>query len=166
MIGGDGFFGILMPDQSVAYTRNGAFSVNSQGQLVTKKGYLVSPGITVPVGTLSVGVSNNGTVEAFSKNQPEPASIGQIPIFTFTNNAGLSAIGGNLYKETAASGPAVQNIAGSDQAGDIQQGALETSNVSIMFEMTNLIKAQRAYEMNSKVMRVADEMLQTVNSIR
>ena len=166
MIEGKGFFGILMPDQSVAYTRNGSFNVNAQGVLVNNKGYTVMPGFNFPQGTASVNISANGQVDAYLKGQPNPINVGQIPVFTFTNNAGLKAIGGNLYKVTAATGPPIQNIPGENKSGSIHQGALETSNVSIMTEMTNLIRAQRTYEMNSKVMRVADEMLQTVNNIR
>ncbi len=166
MVDGDGFFAIVLPNQEVRYTRDGAFSVNSQGTVVTKAGYTVFPTIQLPQGTISVNVTQDGKVEAFLRNQKEPTQAGQIPVFTFTNNNGLKAVGGNLYAATQSSGNPVQNIAGENQAGVINQGTLETSNVNIMNEMTNLIKAQRGYEMNGKVMKIADEMLQTVNNIR
>ncbi len=166
MINGEGFFGILMPDQTIGYTRDGSFNVNSQGQLVNRQGYTIIPNLQFPTNTMSVNITEAGTVEAFIKNQVEPVNVGQIPIFTFTNPTGLSALGGNNYRPSMSSGAPVQNIAGDSNAGIVRQGALEASNVSIMSEMTNLIKAQRAYEMNSKVMKVADEILQTVNTIR
>ena len=166
MIRGEGFFGIIMPDQSLNFTRNGSFSVNAQGVLVTSQGYRVFPGFNFPQGTMSVNVSREGRVHAYLKGQVEPVDVGQIPVFNFANPTGLKAKGENLYSVTEASGVPAQNVAGEDKAGTIMQGALESSNVSIMTEMTGLISAQRAYEMNSKVMKVADEMLQTVNSIR
>ena len=155
-----------MSDQTLSFTRNGSFSVNAQGVLVTDKGDRVFPGFNFPQGTLSVNISPNGQVHAYLKGQTEPVDVGQIPVFNFTNPTGLRAKGENLYAMTEASGEPIQNIAGENKSGTILQGALETSNVSIMTEMTGLISAQRAYEMNSKVMKVADEMLQTVNSIR
>ena len=166
MIRGEGFFGIIMPDQSLSFTRNGSFSVNAQGILVTDKGYRVFPGFNFPPESISVNIAENGRIQAYLKGQVEPVEVGQIPVFNFTNPAGLKSKGGNLYSMTGASGEPVQNIAGENKSGTIQQGALETSNVSIMKEMTGLISAQRAYEMNSKVMKVADEMLQTINNIR
>jgi len=166
MINGDGFFGIIMPDQTVAFTRDGSFNVNSQGIMVNKQGYTVVPNIQFPPNTMSINITEAGIVEAFIKNQIEPVNSGQLPIFTFSNATGLQALGGNNYRPSMSSGPPIQSIAGDGNAGTIRQGALEASNVSIMSEMTNLIKAQRAYEMNSKVMKVADEILQTVNTIR
>lgn len=166
MINGEGFFGILLPDQTIAYTRDGSFNVNSQGVMVNKQGYVLTPNLQFPPNTVSVSITEAGIVEAFIKNQIEPVNVGQIPVFTFTNTTGLKALGGNNYRPSLSSGPPIQNIAGESNAGIIRQGALEASNVSIMNEMTNLIKAQRAYEMNSKVMKVADEILQTVNTIR
>lgn len=166
MINGDGFFGILMPNQEVKYTRDGAFNVDSQGNLVNKNGYKLVPGIVVPQGTINVNITEDGLVEAFTSGQVEPTQVGQIPLFTFINPVGLKSIGQNLYSISNASGQPQSNIAGQNSAGVIQQGSLEASNVSIMNEMTDLIKAQRAYEMNSRVMKVADEMLQTVNNIR
>lgn len=166
MVKGEGFFGLIMPNNEIRYTKDGSFSVNNQGIMVNRTGYTVFPGITLPQGTVSVAISPNGNVEAYLKNQIEPVQVGTIPVFTFTNAVGLSSVGGNNYKVTKSSGPPIQQVAGQNNAGSILQGTLESSNVSIMNEMTNLIKAQRAYEMNSKVMGVADQMLQTVNNIR
>lgn len=166
MINGEGFFGIIGPGGTLRFTRNGAFNVDAGGNLVTKDGYKVFPGITVPPNTVHLNVAENGSVEAFAKDQNEPTGLGQIPVFNFVNPAGLRSMGGNLYADTKGSGQAIQGIGGTDNSGVIQQGMLEASNVSVMNEMTNLIKAQRAYEMNSKVMGVADQMLQTVNNIR
>ncbi len=166
MIDGDGFFGLSLPNQNVTYTRDGAFNVNAQGVLVNKHGYVVVPTLSFPTNTMTVSISENGQVEAYIKNQLEPVSIGQIPVFTFTNPSGLNAVGGNMYKPTLSSGQAITNNAGESNSGRILQGTLEASNVSIMNEMTNLIKAQRGYEMNAKVMKVADEMLQTINTVR
>lgn len=166
MINGDGFFAVLGPNQQILYTRDGSFNVNNQGVLVNKQGYILMPNLQFPPNTNTVNITDAGVVEAFIKNQLEPVNVGQIPIYTFINNAGLKAIGGNNYIPSQASGAPIQNIAGQSNAGLLQQGALEASNVSIMNEMTGLIKAQRALEMNSKVMKVADEILQTVNNIR
>lgn len=166
MINGDGFFGIELPNGQIRYTRDGAFNVDNQGVVVTKNGYRLSPGITLPPGTISVTISESGVVEAFIKDQVEPINLGQIPVYTFINPVGLRSQGGNLYAQSQSSGQPIQQIAGENNAGVIMQGALEGSNVSIMNEMTGLIRAQRAYEMNSKVMGIADQMLQTVNNIR
>lgn len=165
MILGDGFFAITNNNQTL-YTRDGGFTVDSQGILKTRDGYTVVPGITIPPNTAKLNIAKDGTVEAFLNNQLEPIQLGQIPVFTFINPAGLHDFGGNKARVTTASGEAIQNVAGTENAGALAQGMLESSNVSIMNEMTNLIKAQRAYEMNSKVMGVADQMLQTVNNIR
>ena len=166
MISGEGFFGIIRPDNNISYTRNGSFSVNASGTLVNPKGFKVFPGLTFPPNTVSTAISESGSVEAFIANQIEPIAVGQIPIFSFTNSPGLKSSGGNLYRATKSSGPPIQQVAGNENAGSIMQGMLESSNVSIMNEMTDLIKAQRAYEMNAKVMGIADQMLQTVNNIR
>lgn len=166
MISGEGFFGVMLPNNEVRYTRDGSFNVDATGTLVNKQGYKVFPSFIFPPGTKSVHIGHDGTVEAYLSNQVEPTVLGQIPVFTFINPVGLKSTGMNLYTLTRSSGQAIQNIAGNTNAGTISQGALESSNVSIMNEMTSLIKAQRAYEMNSKVMGVADQMLQTVNNIR
>jgi flagellar basal-body rod protein FlgG len=166
LIKGEGFFGVLMPNNQVKYARDGSFSVDAQGNLVTKSGNKVFPGITLPPNVVNVNISESGNVEAYFKGRPEPEEVGSIPVFTFINPAGLKSEGGNLLANTLASGEPVQNVPGENSSGSLMQGALESSNVSIMNEMTNLIKAQRAYEMNSKIMGVADQMLQTVNNIR
>lgn len=165
MIMGDGFFGVQVGNE-VQYTRDGSFTVDAQGILKNRSGHPLLPNITVPPNTKSLNVAEDGRVQAFLTNSTQPVELGQIPIFTFVNPAGLKDQGGNLTRQTLASGAPIQHIAGEENAGAIQQGALESSNVSVMSEMTNLIKAQRAYEMNSKVMGIADQMLQTVNSIR
>ena len=166
MIEGEGLFGLTLPNQQIVYTRDGSFHINAQGILVNKHGYSVVPGLTFPNNALNVNIKPNGQVDAYVKGQIEPIVLGQIPVFTFTNFVGLHALGRNLYRPTASSGEPILNIAGEENAGRILQGTLEASNVSIMIEMTDLIKAQRGYEMNAKVMKVADEMLQTINNVR
>ena len=166
MINGEGFFGIVMPNGELKYTRDGSFNVDAQGALVNKQGYKVYPGLNFPPNTSSVNIADNGKVEAYTKGQTEPTNVGQLPVFTFINPVGLKSSGGNLYQVSLSSGAPVQAIAGESNAGGIMQGTLETSNVSPMTEMTDLIRAQRAYEMNSKVMGVADQMMQTINNIR
>lgn len=166
MVNGDGFLGVIGPGGEMKFTRDGSFNVDAQGNLVTRAGHKVFPGITVPPNVMQISIAENGTVEAFIRNSPEPLQLGQIPVFTFVNPVGLRSEGGNMLTPTQSSGQPNQGIGGTDNTGTIMQGALESSNVSVMNEMTDLIKAQRAYEMNSKVMGVADQMLQTVNNIR
>lgn len=165
MIMGEGFFGLQMGSE-VVYTRDGSFTVDAQGTVKSQSGYPLVPGIQLPANTKSLNIAEDGRVQAFLNSQTEPIDLGQIPVFTFANPAGLSDLGGNIAKRTVASGEPIQRIPGEENSGQLMQGALESSNVSVMNEMTNLIKAQRAYEMNSKVMGVADQMLQTVNNIR
>lgn len=166
MVNGEGFFGIISPNGELKYTRDGSFNVDAQGNLVTRSGHRVFPGIVVPPNILRIGVSENGLVEAYTRESVEPIQLGQIPVFTFVNPTGLRSEGGNLLGATVGSGQAIQNNPGENGSGIVMQGAIEASNVNVMTEMTDLIKAQRAYEMNSKVMGVADQMLQTVNNIR
>jgi flagellar basal-body rod protein FlgG len=166
MVDGQGFFGIVMPNNEVRFTRDGAFNTDSQGNIVNKQGLKLVPGFTLPPGTKSVNISSNGNVDAYVNGQIEPVNVGQIPLFTFVNPVGLKSAGANMYQVTESSGQAQQMVAGQEQAGVVMQGAIEASNVNIMNEMTNLIRAQRAYEMNSKVMGVADQMMQTANNIR
>jgi len=166
MVNGEGFIGIISPSGDLKYTRDGSFNVDSQGNMVTRAGHKVFPGIVVPPNILKISISENGNVEAFTRESVEPINLGQVPIFTFVNPVGLRSEDGNLMGATAGSGQAMQNIPGENGSGVLMQGAIETSNVNVMNEMTDLIKAQRAYEMNSKVMGVADQMLQTVNNIR
>lgn len=166
MIQGDGFFGIIKANNEVEFTRDGSFNVDNQGNLVTRKGFRLFPGVQFPPGTMSVNITEDGKVEAYRKGDVTPQNLGTVPVFTFVNPVGLAASGGNLFRQTVSSGEPIQNTPGTNNAGPVVQGALEASNVSIMNEMTDLIRAQRAYEMNSKVMGVADQMLQTVNNIR
>jgi len=166
MVNGEGFFGVIGNNGEMKYTRDGSFNVDAQGNLVTRAGQRVFPGIQVPPNIMSINIAENGIVEAFLRNSPEPINLGQIPVFTFVNPTGMRSEGGNLLAATQASGQAIQGVPGTENAGIIMQGAIESSNVSVMNEMTDLIKAQRAYEMNSKVMGIADQMLQTVNNVR
>lgn len=166
MVNGEGFLGIISPNGELKYTRDGSFNVDAQGNMVTRAGHKVFPGVNIPSNILRINISETGTIEAFTQNSVEPINLGQIPVFTFVNPVGLRSEGGNLMAATAGSGQAIQNNPGENGAGILMQGAIETSNVNVMNEMTDLIKAQRAYEMNSKVMGVADQMLQTVNNVR
>lgn len=166
MINGEGFMGIISPNGELKYTRDGSFNVDAQGNLVTRAGHRVFPGIVVPPNIMKISIAENGTVEAFTRESVEPINLGQIPVFTFVNPTGLRSDGGNLMAATTGSGQAIQNIPGENASGILMQGAIEASNVNVMNEMTDLIKAQRAYEMNSKVMGVADQMLQTINNVR
>jgi flagellar basal-body rod protein FlgG len=166
MINCEGFKGIVSPNGELKYTRDGSFNVDAQGNLVTRAGHKVFPGIVVPPNIMKISIAENGTVEAFTRESIEPINLGQIPVFTFVNPTGLRSEGGNLMAATSGSGQAIQNVPGENSSGVLMQGAIEASNVNVMNEMTDLIKAQRAYEMNSKVMGVADQMLQTVNNIR
>lgn len=165
-INGEGYFGVILPNNEVKYTRDGSFNFDNTGSIVNKDGYKLFPGITVPPNTLSVNITGDGKVDVFTKNQQGAQNLGTIPVFSFMNPVGLRSEGGNLLSQTSASGEAVQSVAGEESAGKIEQGALESSNVNVMNEMTDLIKAQRAYEMNAKVLGVADNMMQTVNNIR
>lgn len=166
MVNGEGFLGIIGPNGELKYTRDGSFNVDSQGNMVTRAGHKVFPGIVVPPNVLKLNIAENGIVEAFTRESVEPINLGQVPVFTFVNPVGLRSEGGNLMGATSGSGQAIQNMPGDNGSGFLMQGAIEASNVNVMNEMTDLIKAQRAYEMNSKVMGVADQMLQTVNNIR
>lgn len=160
---GKGFFQIQMPDGSFAYTRNGSFQTNQQGEIVTVDGYLLSPGITIPQDAVDIAINGNGQVQVTLNNQVDPQILGQLDMASFINPAGLEAIGDNLYRETTASGPVILGLAGQDGLGLLQQGTLEQSNVDPVTEITQLIIAQRAYEMNTKVLTASDEMLQALN---
>lgn len=160
---GPGYFQIQTPDGQTLYTRDGAFNTNAQGQIVTMNGNLTVPTITVPQGTISVTVNKTGGVYAQIDGQTALQNIGQITIATFPNDAGLTPLGDNLFQETDASGTPVVGNPGDPGFGTIQQGYLESSNVDPVKEITDLISAQRAYEMNSKVITAADQMMQTVS---
>ena len=165
-IQGKGFFQVTMPDGTTAYTRDGTFQLNSSGQIVTHDGYTVQPGITVPSNAIDVTINNSGEVLVKIEGQVALSNVGQFNISTFLNDAGLQAVGDNLYKETPASGTATSSTPGSTGFGTILQGFLETSNVNAVEEVSNLISAQRAYEMNSKVIQTSDEMMGTLTSLR
>ncbi len=163
---GRGFFRITLPSGEDAYTRSGAFQVNAQGQLVNSDGYPVAPGITIPQAAQSVTINTTGEVQAKMAGQTTPQTVGQIELVNFFNEAGLEAIGDSLFLETPASGNPTTGVPGATGYGTLLQGFLETSNVNAVQEITNLITAQRAYEMNSKVITTSDEMLRTITSLR
>jgi flagellar basal-body rod protein FlgG len=164
-IRGEGFFRIRMPDGRTAYSRDGSFDLDSQGQLVTADGYIVEPGITVPQNTKSVSINAQGTVQAFITGQAQPQDVGQINLARFINKTGLESIGDNLFVETAASGPAIEGAPASEGFGNLQQGHLEEANVNAVVELTSLIAAQRAYEMNARVVTATDQMLSTTSQM-
>ncbi|HEX3503056.1 MAG TPA: flagellar basal-body rod protein FlgG [Xanthobacteraceae bacterium] len=158
---GDGWFKIQMPDGTFTYTRDGSFKQDSQGRIVTAEGNIVQPTITIPQNATGLTVNNQGQVSVTVPGSTTSQILGQFTITRFTNNAGLQAQGSNLFTQTPASGNPQDGLAGTDGAGTLQQGFLEQSNVEAVTEISNLIAAQRAYEMNSKVITAADEMLQT-----
>ena len=161
-INGRGFFQVLQPDGSTAYTRDGSFQVNAQGELVTAAGYAIQPGITIPQNAQSVTIGNDGTVSVQLPNQAAAQQVGTLTLADFINPAGLQAKGDNLYLETAASGAPQTGTPGLSGLGSVQQGSLEASNVNVVEEMVNMIETQRAYEMNSKAIATTDQMLQYV----
>jgi flagellar basal-body rod protein FlgG len=165
-VNGSGYFKVRLPSGEDAYTRAGSFQLSPEGQIVTQQGYVVSPGITIPAQALDVSVNNQGQVEVKMPGQITPQVVGKLDLALFPNAAGLEAIGDNMLKETAASGAANVGIPGSPGFGTIQQGFLETSNVNAVAEITSLITAQRAYEMNSKVISAADEMMNTISNVK
>lgn len=160
MIQGKGFFEVLQPDGTIAYTRNGQFTLDEEGQMVTSgAGFLLQPNIVVPENAQSITVSQDGEVSVTLPGEAGNAVIGQLTISDFINPSGLQPMGQNLYKETAVSGAPVQGVPGVDGLGSTIQGALETSNVNVTEELVNLIESQRAFEMNSKVISSVDQML-------
>ncbi len=161
---GRGFFQILMPDGTLAYSRDGAFQLDSQGQMVTASGYLVQPGITIPNNTQSITVGQDGTVSVLVAGSSTPSQVGDIQLADFINPTGLQPIGQNLYVETGASGAPQSGTPGLNGLGKLVQGSLETSNVNTVEELVKMIETQRAYEMNSKAISTADQMLQYVNN--
>ena len=164
-VNGKGYFHIQMPDGSDAYTRDGAFTLSPEGQLVTSKGYVVAPGLAIPQDALSVTVNAVGQVQVMVAGQSSPQTIGQLELARFPNEGGLQAMGENLFTETLGSGTVLTGLPGSPGFGTLQQGYLETSNVNAVQEITDLITAQRAYEMNSKVISAADQMLQITSKM-
>ncbi len=166
MIVGQGFFRVLRPDGSTAYTRDGSFKTNNDGQVVTGDGYPLQPPITVPPGASAVSISPEGFVEAVLPNQTQPTRIEQITLAVFPNPTGLSRIGQNLYSASAASGDEQVTPPGLNGAGEIRAGYLEGSNVSVVEEMVRMITAQRAYEINSKAIQTSDELLSVLNQLK
>jgi flagellar basal-body rod protein FlgG len=164
-INGDGFFQVLLPDGTTAYTRDGSFQTDSQGQLVTSSGFPVQPAITIPVDAKSLTVSRDGVVSITLAGTAQPTDIGNLQLATFINPAGLESKGENLYVETGASGTANTNTPGTNGAGVLQQSYVETSNVNVVEELVNMIQTQRAYEINSKAITTSDQMLQRLTQM-
>jgi flagellar basal-body rod protein FlgG len=165
-INGLGFLQVQLPDGTTAYTRDGGLQLNANGQIVTADGYQIIPSITVPTTATSVNINASGQILASITGQTAQQTLGQLQIANFINPTGLEAIGNNLLKQTDASGTPTTGNPGTTSFGTIVQGSLETSNVDIVSEVTSLITAQRAYEMNSKVISTADQMLSTANQIK
>lgn len=165
-IKGRGFFQVDLPDGTTGYTRAGSFKLSDTGEIVTQDGYSVQPGITIPIDALDVTINASGQVEAMIAGNPTPQLLGQFQLANFANEAGLDAIGDNLLIETAASGTPTTAVPGSTGFGTLQQNFLETSNVNIVSEITDLITAQRTYEINSKVIQASDDMMGTISQIR
>lgn len=163
---GAGYFQVTLPNGETAYTRDGAFQLDQNGQLVTSKGYVVQPGITIPNNAVDVTVNASGQVLVKIANQPQLTNVGQIQLALFPNDAGLEALGENMLQESNASGAPLVGNPGDDGYGTLQQGALESSNVNVVEEITALIQAQRAYEMNSKVIQTGDQMMQAMTDLR
>jgi len=165
-INGRGWFQVTSSAGDTVYTRDGAFSTNAQGQLVTTDGFLVTPTITVPTNATEVDISESGQVTATISGQTTAQTLGQLTIANFVNDAGLQALGDNLFQQTTASGQPTVGVPGDTAFGTIKQKYLEASNVDAVSEITNLISAQRAYEMNSKVIQAADQMAGTTANMR
>jgi len=165
-IEGDGFFQILQPDGTVAYSRDGAFHIDETGQLVNQQGFPLEPAINIPQEAVNVVIGQDGTVSAQLQTQAAPVQVGQIQTVSFINPAGLIAAGGNLLRESGSSGPPIVGNPGENGFGVLNQGFLEMSNVHVVEEMINLISAQRAFEFNSKAIQAADQMLRKIGELR
>jgi flagellar basal-body rod protein FlgG len=159
-IQGNGFFQVLLPDGTTAYTRDGSFQTNSQGQLVTSSGFAVQPAITIPANTNSITIGRDGTVSVTQAGTTAPTQVGTLQLVNFVNPAGLQSQGENLYLETASSGTPSTGTPGTNGLGLLSQGYAETSNVNVVEELVNMIQTQRAYEINSKAIQTSDQMLQ------
>ena len=163
---GNGFLsGAVLPDGSPAYTRNGQFHLNTDGTVVTASGLPVEPAVEVPVGAQNLTISDDGIVMATLQGEVDPVEVGQINLTNFVNPAGLASRGGNLFVATASSGDPVEGVPGTEGLGNIKQFTLESSNVSTVEELVNMISVQRAYEMNSKAIAAADQMMQYANQV-
>jgi flagellar basal-body rod protein FlgG len=165
-IAGDGFFQVQLPDGTTGYTRDGAFKMSAEGQIVTSDGYFLQPQVSIPEDTVSVSVGVDGTIEVIQVGQQEPTNIGQIELARFVNPAGLSAQGRNILVPTGASGTPITDVPSQNGLGTVDQGYLEMSNVQVVDEMVNMIVAQRAYEMNSKAIQTADDMASIANNLK
>lgn len=164
-INGRGFFQILMPDGSTAYTRDGSFQVDANGNMVTASGYQLQPNMVLPIDTLQVTIARDGTVSVTQPNNATPTILGQIQLVTFANATGLQSLGENLFAETAASGTPQVNNPGENGVGVLNQSFVENSNVNVAEELVNMIVAQRAYELNSRAITTSDQMLQRLTQI-
>ncbi len=164
-INGAGFFQIELPNGDTGYTRSGSFQLSPDGTIVTQDGYTVMPGITIPNDAVEVTINDSGEVLVKLQGQVEESNVGQLELATFPNEGGLESIGDNTYLETPASGAAVAGVPNAEGFGKLMQGFLEGSNVNVVTEITNLITAQRAYEMNSKVIQTSDEMMSTTSQV-
>jgi flagellar basal-body rod protein FlgG len=162
---GEGFFKVLLPDGRTAYTRDGSFELDAQGRLVTVQGNVVQPGVTIPQNATSVSINSQGQVSVTLPGSTTSNPVGQIEMSIFINKAGLQSMGDNLYLETPASGTAQNGTPGTDGFGNLQQGYLEQANVEAVSEISDLIAAQRAYEMNAKVITAADQMLSATSNL-
>ena len=165
-IQGNGYLQVTMPSGDTAYTRDGTFGLASDGTMVTADGYTVQPGLQIPSNATGVTVNQSGQVQVTIQGQTAPTTVGQVQLATFPNEAGLDAQGDNLFLQTAASGQPVTGNPATAGYGSVMQGFIETSNVNVVTEITNLITAQRAYEMNSKVITTSDDMLSTLTNLR
>ncbi len=163
-VNGRGFFQVQLPDGQIAYTRDGEFQLNSNGDVVNPDGYALEPAITIPENATTVTIGSDGTVTAVTDDQAAPINLGQITLVDFINPQGLQAIGNNLFKATNASGDPTEGEAGLAGLGTIEQGSVEASNVQVVEELVNMITTQRAYEMNSKVVSTTDQMLQFITN--
>jgi len=166
VIEGNGFFQVTMPDGTVAYTRSGAFKLDSEGRIVNSDGYPLEPSITVPADTTSINVSSDGKITVQQAGTVTPTEIGQIELARFINPGGLKPLGKNLFSETGSSGDVITGNPSTEGLGTIAQGFIEMSNVNVVEEMVNMIVSQRAYEINSKAVQASDEMLQTANNLK
>lgn len=164
-IKGQGFFQVMLPDGSSAYTRDGSFQVDQNGQLVTAGGFQVQPAITIPANALSITIGRDGVVSVTQQGQAAPVQVGQLNLTTFMNDTGLESIGENLYTETQSSGAPNESTPGLNGAGLLYQGYVETSNVNVAEELVNMIQVQRAYEINSKAVSTTDQMQQKLTQL-
>ena len=164
-IQGNGFFQVLLPDGTTAYTRDGSFQTDATGQLVTSSGFHVQPAITIPAGTQSITIGRDGVVSVVRAGSANAAQVGAMQLANFVNPAGLQSLGENLFQETSASGTASANTPGSNGLGLLNSGYVETSNVNVVEELVNMIQTQRAYEINSKAITTSDQMLQKLTQL-